>query len=189
MTIQLNKNDPKLSLLFFANDLILFAEASLEQVRIIQSCLEAFCKASGEKVNNDKTNMYVSRKVHSNVVMELSREAGFTLVLDLGKYLGSHLHHRRVNRRSFQFLEEKLSKCLSKWRANFLPLAGCITLAKFMLNTQFTICRQTSAQRILARRSTRFLEISYGVFPMKVKEYTLLVGTNFVDQGMRGEWA
>lgn len=113
-------------------------------MRKVQSCLEAFCKASREKVNNDKTHMFVSRNVHSNVALELSREAGFTLVPDLGKYLGIPLHHSRVNKRPFQFLEEKLSKCLNKWRANSLSLAGRITLAKFVLNTVPVYYMQTN---------------------------------------------
>lgn len=133
--IKLSKDGPKLSHLFFADELILFAEDNLEQVRVIHACLDAFSKASGEKVNKDNTHMFVSRNVHANVALELSSEAGYNLVQDLGKYLGIPLHHGRVNRSSFQFVEEKHSECLSKWRSNFLSLAGQITLTKSILNT------------------------------------------------------
>lgn len=57
-------------------------------MRVIHACLEAFSKASGEKVNKDKTLMFVSRKIHVIVASEISKEAGFNLVPDLGKYLG-----------------------------------------------------------------------------------------------------
>lgn len=96
--IKLNKRGLCLSHLFFIDDLILFAEADLEQVRVIQTCLNLFCSSPGEKVNKDKTHLYCSHNVHPNVVTELSRESGFSMVPDLGKYLGIPLHHRAVNR-------------------------------------------------------------------------------------------
>ena len=38
-TIQLSRNGPKLSHIFFVDDLILFAEASMEQINIVNDCL------------------------------------------------------------------------------------------------------------------------------------------------------
>lgn len=52
--------------------------------------------------------MYCSRNMHPNVAAELSRESGFALVQDLGKYLGIPLHHSRVNRSFYQLLEDKM---------------------------------------------------------------------------------
>lgn len=69
------------------------------------------------------------------VAAELSRESDFKLVPDLGNYLGIPLHHGRVNRSSYHFLEDKLKICLNKWKSNFLSLAGQITLTKYVLNT------------------------------------------------------
>ena len=61
--IQLSLNGPHLSHLFFADDLVLFAEASIEQARIIKECLDLFCKASEQKVNFQKSNIFFSKKV------------------------------------------------------------------------------------------------------------------------------
>lgn len=66
------------------------------------------------------------------------------LAADLGKYLGVPLHHHRVNRRSYKFLEEKLCNCLSKWKVDFLSLAGKITLTKSALNTILIYYMQTN---------------------------------------------
>lgn len=49
--IQLKKDGPKLSHLFFANDLTLFAEANMKQVEVISQCLDRFCLASGQRVS------------------------------------------------------------------------------------------------------------------------------------------
>lgn len=53
-SIKLSRKGPNLSHLIFDDDLILFAEVDLKQFRIIQTCLDIFCKASGEKVNKEK---------------------------------------------------------------------------------------------------------------------------------------
>lgn len=45
----------------FADDLILFIEASMEQVEVISSCLDLFCESSGEKVSQDKTRVFRQR--------------------------------------------------------------------------------------------------------------------------------
>jgi len=41
---------PKVSILFFADDVMLFAEASMEQAHVISQCLNHFYEASGQKV-------------------------------------------------------------------------------------------------------------------------------------------
>lgn len=47
--ISLSRGGPKLSHICFADDLILFAEASVAQVKVIRKVLERFCFASGQK--------------------------------------------------------------------------------------------------------------------------------------------
>lgn len=52
--ISLSRGGPSLSHICFADDLILFAEASVSQVRVICKVLKRFCGASGQKVNFGK---------------------------------------------------------------------------------------------------------------------------------------
>lgn len=47
--------------LFFADDLILFAEATIDQIDIIKSILESFCARLEHKVNKDKTESFTLR--------------------------------------------------------------------------------------------------------------------------------
>lgn len=48
--ICLSREGPHISHLVFADDLLLFSKASMEQVQIIQSILDMFCSISGQKV-------------------------------------------------------------------------------------------------------------------------------------------
>lgn len=53
--IKLSRAGTSLSHLFFANDLILLAEASSRQAMVINEVLNVYCMSSGEKVSKTKT--------------------------------------------------------------------------------------------------------------------------------------
>lgn len=56
--------------------------------------------------------------------------SGFQIKDDLGKYLGVPILHKKVNRRSFNFVIDKVDQRLSNWKAKTLSLAGRLTLCK-----------------------------------------------------------
>ena len=45
--IHISRYGPKLSYLIFVDDLVLFAKASLDQIRVIKGILDLFCDSSG----------------------------------------------------------------------------------------------------------------------------------------------
>lgn len=45
----------------FVDDLVLFSEATMDQVRVVKMCLDLFCNSSGQKVSNDKTQVFFLR--------------------------------------------------------------------------------------------------------------------------------
>lgn len=45
--LQASHGGPKISHLIFADDVVLFTEAALDQARVIQDCLDRFCSTSG----------------------------------------------------------------------------------------------------------------------------------------------
>ena len=49
--IQLGKDGPPISHLFFANDLVLFAKASFDQVTLLENVFRIFCDSSGQKIS------------------------------------------------------------------------------------------------------------------------------------------
>jgi len=57
------RSGPLIYHLLFADDLLLFAEASIEQAHCIMHCLNLFCEASGQKINNQKTQFFFSKNV------------------------------------------------------------------------------------------------------------------------------
>lgn len=57
-TISITKNGPSLSHLFFADNLFLFAEANVNQARLVNKVLDIFGTTSSHKVNASKTEVF-----------------------------------------------------------------------------------------------------------------------------------
>lgn len=67
----------------FANDLLLLAEASMEQLRTIQDVLELFKRAYGRCVSEAKTIIYFSRNVNERSWANIQRINPYWVTNDL----------------------------------------------------------------------------------------------------------
>lgn len=124
---------PKLSHVCFADDLLLVAEASLEQVHNIKHILQEFCSASGQKISLAKSHVFFSNNVPEDTTSRLSQELGIQITSDLGVYLGAPMIHQRASAQSYKFVLDRMRKKLSGWKATSLSFAGRITLAQSSL--------------------------------------------------------
>ena len=131
--ISLSQGGTKLSHICFADDLILFAEASVAQIRVIRDVLETFCTASGQKVSLSKSKIYFSKNVSRELGKMISDVSGIASTCDLGKYLGMPVLQKRINKETYGELLEKISSKLSGWRERTLSFAGRLTLTKAVL--------------------------------------------------------
>ncbi|CAL1388618.1 unnamed protein product [Linum trigynum] len=142
--IQLIRGGTKLTHLFFADDLVLFAEASQEQVEVIMDCLDQFCDASGELVSKDKSRIYFSKNVKRDLGRDMRNRLGFAMTQDLCRYLGVPVLHGRVKKQTYQYLLDRVDQRLAGWKAESLSLAGRVTLALYVLNGIPIYAMQTS---------------------------------------------
>lgn len=111
--IMLSRNGIPLSHLFFADDLFLFAEATVEQAQVISAVLANFCTCSDAKINANKTLLFFFKNMGDTDISRISGFLGFLVTSDLGKYLGVPLHHSRVSSSMFQNIVDKVEKRLS----------------------------------------------------------------------------
>lgn len=135
--IKIARGAPKLSHLAFADDLLLFAEASKDQIEVIKCIMNLFCGSSDQKVSHGKTRIYFSNSVGWQRKHHLSQLFGYNFTNDLGKYLGIPILHKKVPKRFFQFILNKVNQRLSSWKAHHLSFAGRLTLMKFVLQAFF----------------------------------------------------
>lgn len=108
--VYLRSRAPTLSQLFFADDLVLFSECSLQQVLVIRNYLNKFCLALGEKVSPGKTKIYFSKNVSLHLAQVVSSAGGFEKLSPLGKYLGVPVLQERVTKATYQYIFDKVSQ-------------------------------------------------------------------------------
>ncbi|XP_074267507.1 uncharacterized protein LOC141590888 [Silene latifolia] len=142
--IVLGRGGPIITNLFFADDIVIFAEATEEQALVIKHVLDIFCKASGEKISNAKSRVFFSENTAANDRDSIRSALGFDETTDLGTYLGMPTINGRVTRHTFAHLEERVNKRLSGWASKQLSLAGRDTLVKSTLTTLVNYSMQTA---------------------------------------------
>ncbi|XP_057999242.1 uncharacterized protein LOC131178309 [Hevea brasiliensis] len=97
-----SRRGPAISHLFFADDLLLFVEASLDQMRVIMDCLNLFCSTSGQHVNVAKSSVWFS----SNADVDLQQNIS------------------KVVKASFDVLLSRLEEQLAGWKIRYLSLGN-----------------------------------------------------------------
>lgn len=106
--IRAGRHGPPISHLLFADDLLLFAEASCSQMDKVLEVLNVFCESSGHRINNSKTTIFLSKNVHDQVVDDIANNSGFTVTQGIGNYLGSLYHYGRNKKESFKGIIQKM---------------------------------------------------------------------------------
>ncbi|XP_061367124.1 uncharacterized protein LOC133310245 [Gastrolobium bilobum] len=96
--LKAGRSGPPISHIMFADDIILFGEASLSQLNCITSCLDRFSKMSGQCVSFEKSCIYFSKNVKREEVQAISDVSGFKIVKNFGRYLGSKMRHGRIGK-------------------------------------------------------------------------------------------
>lgn len=111
--IQISKDGPKLSHLFFANDVLLFTKAKPSQARLVSNVLQSFCALSGLKVSIEKSRIYASKGVTNARKEKITRLTQIHFTTRLGKYLGFRLLHGRPRREDFEETMERITSKLA----------------------------------------------------------------------------
>ncbi|XP_074266442.1 uncharacterized protein LOC141589715 [Silene latifolia] len=142
--IPICKHGPSISNIFFADDMVLFAEARADQAHVINYVLDNFCRASGEKVSVAKSKLFFSKNTDSAAIEEIRDILGFEVTNDLGTYLGMPTINGRVTKETFAHLEEKFNRRLAGWQTKHLSLAGRNTLIQSTLSTMANYSMQTA---------------------------------------------
>lgn len=118
--IKVSRKGPAISHLFFADDLMFFAQASQNQVELIREVLTEFANASGLVMNLSKSKLFVSPNVPRQTMNLLSSLCGIPLTDDLGIYFGVPIIQKRASKDHYARLIDKVRNRLSSWKRNVL---------------------------------------------------------------------
>ncbi|XP_061367553.1 uncharacterized protein LOC133310607 [Gastrolobium bilobum] len=127
------KGGPKISHLACADDLMMFMEASEEQIKILLKCLNIFEEMSGQKLSVEKTCVYFSKNTTMETMEKVVHLSGFKRATNVRRYLGAMLRQGRVSKNLYGGLVEKVKSKLSSWEQQCLSQVGRITLSQSVL--------------------------------------------------------
>lgn len=114
----------------FANDLLIFGEATEKQVLCVIETFEIFCKISGQEINKEKSSMLFSKNVSKRVRAKLANLATIKETDGFGKYLGIPLTGKAIRKKDFVYVLDQIVAKLASWKARHLSFDGRVTIAK-----------------------------------------------------------
>ncbi|XP_061998976.1 uncharacterized protein LOC133716286 [Rosa rugosa] len=117
-------NAPAVNHLLFADDSMLYAQASLGACQELLEVLAIYRRASGQLVNFAKSSVVFSKNVSEEVKEEISGTLGVEVVASHERYLGLPTYVGRKKTSTFHYIKERLWKKLSAWQGKLLSGAG-----------------------------------------------------------------
>lgn len=129
--------------LFFADDLMLFSEASELQIKRIMNCLESFSRCSDLTINLSKSLIYCSPNTCNKVKIRVGEVVKIPITENLGKYLGSRFSRNGCLKTPLGTFLRTRTRSLPIGRPTLLVLRGGGFLRNLLsLPYPFILCRR-----------------------------------------------
>ena len=100
--LQVCKRSPHITHLFFADDSLLFCNATTADCDEIQRLLMVYERATGQQVNRQKTSLFFSPNTPAEIREKLRQRFGADIIRQHEKYLGLPSLVGRNKRNTFQ---------------------------------------------------------------------------------------
>lgn len=131
--VQLAVGAPILTHLFFANDALLFAKALESNIYQFVEILNAYSKASGQRINLQKSGVIGGKFMNPRVKLRMAELLQMQLWDNPGKYLGLPADWGRSRVSALNWIKERIMSKIEGWKENLLNQAGKEILIKSIL--------------------------------------------------------
>ncbi|VFQ63278.1 unnamed protein product [Cuscuta campestris] len=121
---------PRSPIYFFADDILLFFKANLQEAEVVKQCLRTYEDLSGQAVNLHKCNICFSKNTTGARGGLIAGVSGVTGTENVGKCLGLPSFVGWNKRAVFTYIEEKITQRISAWNKRLLRREGKEILLK-----------------------------------------------------------
>ncbi|XP_062119052.1 uncharacterized protein LOC133832764 [Humulus lupulus] len=133
----------KISHLLYVDVTMLFREANIDPVNLLQQCLHKYSYWSGQHINMNKSSIIFSKNVSQGVNNRLQTYLGFKLMDKTNRFLGNPLCISKNRYASFKFTLDKVMSKLKGWHCKLLSQAGGTTLRSSFIQGIPSYCMST----------------------------------------------
>jgi hypothetical protein len=133
--IKISWHSPSVSHLLYADDLMVFSRANSSEASSILNCLTKFSSWSGQKVNMEKSSLFLSKNSTTAILNSIHSILQLKLIPTNAKHLGLPLFFLRNNNLAFDDLKLKILNRISGWKAKLLSQAARTTLIQTIANS------------------------------------------------------
>ncbi|GLT35476.1 hypothetical protein SLA2020_099250 [Shorea laevis] len=139
--LSLCRGSPRLShLFFFADDSLLFGEASVQEATTLLEILKEYEVVSDQQINLDKSSIFFSSNTSPAVQQQVIQTLNVSKVIVDDKYLGLPLIIGRKRAICFDFIRERVWSKIKGWKTKLLSRAGREILIKAVVQAIPTYC-------------------------------------------------
>ncbi|GKA57735.1 RNA-directed DNA polymerase, eukaryota [Tanacetum coccineum] len=124
----------QLSHLFYADDAVFMGQWSESNINVIVKVLDCFYRASGLRINMNKSKL-MGLSVDNDKVVQAAAKIGCASLKTLFWYLGTKVGGLISRIKSWDEIVSKFCSRLSKWKMKTLSIGGRMTLIKSILGS------------------------------------------------------
>ncbi|KAG7557763.1 Zinc knuckle CX2CX4HX4C [Arabidopsis suecica] len=135
-----SRGGPPISHMLFADDSLLFCQASTAQCQQLLSILQEYAVASGQHVNFQKSAILFGKTVPSEIQQAITKLTGISKTGGFGRYLGLPEAVGRNKYNVFSYISQRVQSKIESWYSKFLSPAGKEVLIKSVATALPTYC-------------------------------------------------
>lgn len=128
--VRVSVHAPWVSHLLFADDCIVFTEASQRGADRLKEVLETYNRGSGQMVNREKSAIFFSKNCSSDAKKEVQQCLDIRNVALAEKYLGLPTSVGRATKEVFEYMPAKVKGLIGSWSGREASCAGREVLLK-----------------------------------------------------------